>query len=239
MIDITLAIIGADGTMLIDDTDKDLSTDMQADLAEFGDPEGTACANPNQPLLQLPEAQRCSSCGKRYGSDCAEGACSRYTGRPLMTARIGGYYHSSQIDGPGLRSVARFQGCPIHCDGCYVPQTWSFGDGTAVAIDALADALLDPAYDRDGVTIIGGEPFAQPAALNALIGELRGRDPALNVCVYSGFTLEALRMRHDPDIDGVLASINILIDGPFVKKLNHGSLNPYTGSSNQRVHYLR
>jgi anaerobic ribonucleoside-triphosphate reductase activating protein len=213
--EITLAIIGDDGSILLDDTDKSLSADMQRDLAGLlGEPEGTACANPNTELLQLPATNA------EHG------------------VRIGGYYHGSMIDGPGLRSVARLQGCPIHCPGCYVPQTWDFGAGTLVNVDELADALLDPEHERDGVTIIGGEPFAQPQALACLVGELRGQQPDLDICIYSGFTLESLRRRSNPDIDLVLDTINTLIDGRYIQALA-ASAGPYTGSGNQRVLDMR
>jgi len=44
--------------------------------------------------------------------------------------------------------------------------------GTLVPVDCLAEALLDPAYERDGVSILGGEPFLQPEGLLALVRAL-------------------------------------------------------------------
>jgi anaerobic ribonucleoside-triphosphate reductase activating protein len=53
---------------------------------------------------------------------------------------------------------------------------------------------------------------------------------------YTGYTLEALRARNDPWIERLLASMDILIDGPFVRDRAANLL--WRGSSNQRVHFL-
>ena len=93
-------------------------------------------------------------------------------------------------------------------------------------------------FDRDGVTILGGEPFAQPLALYLLVDALRCRQADLHITVYTGFTIEALRRHDDPHINAVLgpAGVDLLIDGPYVKALA-STAGPWTGSSNQRVLY--
>jgi hypothetical protein len=35
----------------------------------------------------------------------------------VPSVRLAGYWHNSLIEGPGRRSVARLQGCPIRCPG--------------------------------------------------------------------------------------------------------------------------
>ena len=99
---------------------------------------------------------------------------------------------------------------------------------------AAADALLDPAYARDGITILGGEPTGQPEAVQALIALLRARG-CTDIGVYTGYTLAALhRMAVTrPAIAGVLAGVNWLIDGPFIAALADGA-PPWRGSRNQR-----
>jgi anaerobic ribonucleoside-triphosphate reductase activating protein len=103
----------------------------------------------------------------------------------------------------------------------------------------VADALLDPSFERDGVTILGGEPFAQPDALLALVEALRARGCDHILC-YSGFTYSGLRRRaqQSPAIGRVLDAIDMLIDGPFVSALVDGA-GPWTGSANQRVLTLK
>ena len=108
--------------------------------------------------------------------------------------RIAGYWHGSLIEGPGRRSTVKLQGCPIRCRGCITPDSWDATGGSLVPVDRVADALLDPSFERDGVTILGGEPFAQPDALLALVEALRKRG-CYHILCYSGFTCGQLRRR--------------------------------------------
>ena len=81
-------------------------------------------------------------------------------------------------------------------------------------MDRLADALLDPAYTRDGVSLLGGDPFAQPEGLLALVRALRARGCPHILC-YSGYTYEALRRgaRRQATIGAVLDELDMLVDG--------------------------
>lgn len=149
--------------------------------------------------------------------------------------RIAGYYHNSLVEGPGRRSSVLFQSCPIACSQCWVPQLHSSDAGALVPVDRLAAATLDPAYERDGVSIAGGEPFVQPEGLWALIQVLRARG-CRHILVYSGYTYERLQRMagQQPAIGNVLDAVNVLIDGPYVRALAGGG-GPWTGSANQRV----
>lgn len=149
--------------------------------------------------------------------------------------RIAGYYHNSLTEGPGRRSSVLFQYCPLKCKGCYVPELHSESSGALIPAVKLADLLLDPKFERDGVTILGGEPFAQPKGLLALVKELREKGGPHIVC-YSGYTLEILREKAiaQPVIGEILEEIDILIDGIYVESLL-SSASLWTGSGNQRV----
>jgi anaerobic ribonucleoside-triphosphate reductase activating protein len=149
--------------------------------------------------------------------------------------RLAGYWHGSLIEGPGRRSTAKLQGCPIRCGGCITPDSWDDAGGAEVPVDRLAAALLDPAHPRDGVSLVGGEPFHQPEGLLALVRALRARGCPHLLC-YSGFTYERLlRLAgRRPAVGAVLDAIELLVDGPYVAALA-GSAGPWTGSGNQRV----
>lgn len=153
--------------------------------------------------------------------------------------RIAGYYHNSLMEGPGRRSSVLFQFCPLNCKGCYVPELHSKEAGVSVSAGKLAELLLNSEYERDGITILGGEPFAQNTGLLALIRELREKGCPHIVC-YSGYTLEVLREKavKESPIGEVLGEIDILIDGAYVESLS-GSASLWTGSGNQRVIDMR
>lgn len=149
--------------------------------------------------------------------------------------RVAGYYHGSLVEGPGRRSSVLFQSCPLRCRGCWTPHLHDPSGGALVPVDRLADALLDPAYPRDGVSILGGEPTMQADGLLALVLALRARG-CPHILVYSGYTYEHLRRRarRQPDLGTILDEIDMLVDGPYVAALADGA-GPWTGSGNQRV----
>src|SRR5262249_23640426 len=138
-------------------------------------------------------------------------------------------------EGPGRRSSVLLSGCDVACRGCWVPQLHPLAVGTLVPVDRPAEALLDPAYQRDGVSILGREPLLQPGGLLALLRALRAGG-WLHVVCYSGRTYDALlvRGRTQPAIGCSLDEIDVLIDGPYVEAFAD-SAGPWTGSGNQRV----
>lgn len=138
----------------------------------------------------------------------------------------------SFVDGPGDRAVIFFQGCPLACKGCQNRALWGTDGGRNVSEDAIAATLL---MWSQNVTISGGEPFAQPEALAHLVIALRNGG-AKSIIVYTGYTWDQL-MTHThpayPYMKYILSEIDVLVDGPFVKALDHNLIN-YRGSSNQR-----
>ena len=143
---------------------------------------------------------------------------------------LSGIISDSIVDGPGIRTTIFSQGCPHHCPGCHNPETWAFGCGTDVPVKALVEEVQRNPLCR-GVTFSGGEPFAQAAGFAKLAQLLKER--GYEVASYSGYTFEELLNGSD-DQKELLASIDILIDGPFL--LAQKSLEvPFRGSRNQRI----
>jgi len=150
-----------------------------------------------------------------------------------MMLRVHRIYHGSVVDGPGRRSVLQLQGCPLRCPGCYVPETHDPTGGVPQGVDDVVAALLDPIGEpRDGATILGGEPFFQPVGLTAVLRELNARH--VHIVVYSGYTLEALARRREPEVREALRLIDLLIDGPYIAALSAGA-GEWRGSRNQRL----
>lgn len=145
--------------------------------------------------------------------------------------RIAGTVNDSITDGPGIRYTIFTQGCPHHCPGCHNPQTWDFAGGVAVSADELlAEIRKNPLLK--GVTLSGGEPLAQAAALIPLAQAVR--DMGLELAIYTGYTFEQLLQLADPDIMALLHLADTLIDGPFLLAKRNLELN-FRGSSNQRI----
>lgn len=141
-------------------------------------------------------------------------------------------YHGSVVDGPGRRTVIQTAGCSIKCPGCYVPETHERTNGSPISIFSIAKEVVANSDEHDGVTILGGEPFDQPAAVAELVARLRNHD--LHILIYSGYTLEALIEMKNPNVDYILTHLDMLIDGPFDRKLRKGA-GEYRGSRNQRI----
>ena len=90
-----------------------------------------------------------------------------------------------------------------------------------------------PPVSRETVfTVLGGEPFFQPVALAALLRAFKAR--GAHTVVYSGYTLETLHRRPEPEVSEALRLVDLLIDGPFIAALAEGA-GEWRGSRNQRV----
>ena len=147
--------------------------------------------------------------------------------------RVYRIYHHSVVEGPGRRSVLQMAGCEQRCPGCYVPETHDLNGGMLLSISETAARLLtEKGAPRDGVTVLGGEPFLQPTGLLALLQLLKAQGQ--HITLYTGFTLEELEQQEDARVLQSLTLTDILIDGPFVKALADNA-GEWRGSSNQRI----
>lgn len=161
---------------------------------------------------------------------------SRHTGSSRDgQLRIAQTWSCTEKLGPGKRSVIWLQGCQLRCRGCVASETWSVDGGESLPVDGLAESIASM-DGIDGVTFSGGEPFLQAEDLCDLIDLVSERKPELTFMSYSGYRLEWLRARGQDGFDSLLKRLDILIDGPYVERLNDGRL--WRGSSNQRIHLL-
>jgi len=90
-----------------------------------------------------------------------------------------GYIHSIEtfgsVDGPGIRYVVFFQGCPLRCKFCHNPDTWRTDAGTEYSVDELVEDILKYKnfIKNGGVTITGGEPLLQADFAAELLTRLK------------------------------------------------------------------
>lgn len=145
-------------------------------------------------------------------------------------------------NGIGVRVTLFVSGCTNHCPDCFQPQTWDFDYGKVFTDETKAEifAELDKSY-VNGLTVLGGEPFEprNQRELLPLLREVREKYPDKTVWCFTGFRLEDELLREGSyprceATDGMLACIDVLVDGRFVKELKDISLQ-FRGSRNQRV----
>lgn len=99
-----------------------------------------------------------------------------------------GYIHSTEsfgsVDGPGVRFIIFFSGCPLRCKFCHNPDTWDITKGEKISSDALiAKALRFRPYWKDigGITVSGGEPLFQLDFLVELF--TKAKEQGINTCI--------------------------------------------------------
>ena len=110
------------------------------------------------------------------------------------------------VDGPGVRFVVFFQGCPMRCLYCHNPDTWEISNAK---LELTADELLArmtrnrPFYKTGGITATGGEPLMQIDFLTELFQKAHAE--GIHTCLdTSGITF-----RRDAQ---TLAKFNTLLD---------------------------
>ncbi len=116
------------------------------------------------------------------------------------------------------------------------PKAIPFEGGVTVKVDDLAREFLT-IEGIEGVTISGGEPFAQAENLANLVQQLK-EQRNLGIIIYSGYRLSQLKkMAQDSvGVARLLCATDVLIDGLYVNKLNKNA--GFKGSENQVVHLL-
>jgi anaerobic ribonucleoside-triphosphate reductase activating protein len=149
--------------------------------------------------------------------------------------RIAAVVPVTEAEGPGARFAVWVQGCSIRCPGCCNPHMFDAEGGQAVLpVDLLA--RLDEVFGQvEGVTLLGGDPFEQAAALVPFVRGARER--GLSVVAFSGYRIQALRRDRPPGARELLDEVDLLVDGPFVAS-HPESGRRWAGSDNQDFHFL-
>ncbi|NUQ66141.1 MAG: radical SAM protein [Pirellulales bacterium] len=143
----------------------------------------------------------------------------------------------TEAEGPGRRFALWVQGCPLRCPGCCNPEMLPLDRGKSVSVDELLleIGVWKRLHDIEGITLLGGEPFAQAAGL-AVVARMV-REQGLTVMTFSGYTLEELEQMFDPAVDELLRHTDVLVDGPYLRQQPE-TRRRWIGSANQRVHFL-
>lgn len=156
---------------------------------------------------------------------------------------MAGYIHSTEsfgtVDGPGVRFVVFFQGCPLRCLYCHNPDTWGFSGGKKVTAEELLDEYdsYKEFLKSGGITATGGEPMAQPEFLAELfsLAKMRG----IHTCLDTSGAVYGLQSPEK--IDRIISNTDlVMLDIKHIDSAEHKKL---TGIGNENIlafaEYLR
>lgn len=138
-------------------------------------------------------------------------------------------------NGPGCRVSIFFQGCHIHCKGCFNSELWDFKGGkefTKETKELLFNLLRKPYIS--GLSILGGEPTDSMEDLIELCFEVKKEFPNKTIWLYSGRTLKEIN-KLNPEI---LYNVDVLVDGKFREDLKDSSI-AFRGSANQKIYNVK
>jgi len=149
-----------------------------------------------------------------------------------LMASIAQIVTCTEAEGPGRRFAIWFQGCPLRCPGCCNPEMLPFDDSISLPVDEVVNQIRST-KDIEGISLLGGEPFAHVPAAIAIARATRQLE--LSVMIYSGFTLVELQAR---TVTAELLSLtDILVDGPYIREQPERQRR-WVGSTNQVIHFL-
>ena len=153
-----------------------------------------------------------------------------------------GHIHSTEsfgtVDGPGIRFVVFFQGCPMRCLFCHNPDTWKISTDkdkkNLMSVDTIIENYKKnlPFYKNGGITCTGGEPLLQIDFLTELFK--RCHEENIHTCLdTSGITF-------NPSDDKNLAKFNELIKYTDlvmldIKKIDNEKHKILTSQNNDRI----
>ena len=152
-----------------------------------------------------------------------------------MDKEILGNIHSIEtcgtVDGPGIRFVVFTQGCPLRCQYCHNPDTWSVANNQRMSVAEILEKYegVKEFLQNGGITVTGGEPLLQIDFVIELFktAHSRGIHTALDT---SGLLFNP---QNTEKMDDLLKYTSlVLLDIKHVDEDEHKKL---TGHSNEKI----
>ncbi len=131
------------------------------------------------------------------------------------------------VDGPGIRYVVFFQGCPLRCIFCHNPDTWHFFRGREISSEEIFNDIkkYKNFIKRGGVTLSGGEPLMQPRFAEDILK--RCRREGIHTAIDTGGGIPLRHVRQVIDLADML-----LLD---IKAADEKMCIEITGKSNKNA----
>lgn len=146
-----------------------------------------------------------------------------------------GYIHSIEsfgtVDGPGIRFVVFFQGCPMRCLYCHNPDTWAMKGGKEISVDEILEKYdsVKAFLKNGGITATGGEPLLQMEFLTELFE--KAKEKGIHTCLdTSGITFTPEKRA---EFDRLMSVTDlIMLDIKHIDNAEHEKL---TSKSNKNI----
>ncbi len=143
-----------------------------------------------------------------------------------VTGRIHSLESFGAVDGPGVRFVVFFQGCPLRCLFCHNPDSWDPHSGTVTDVADLAQNILSyKNYLSGGVTFSGGEPLLQPQFCERLMDLLK--DSGMHVAIDTSGAIPPEKVK------SILTKADLLLLD--IKSIDAAMCKTITGVDNQNA----
>lgn len=149
-----------------------------------------------------------------------------------MVGKIHSFESFGTVDGPGIRFVIFFKGCPLRCLYCHNPDTWTFENSQEYSVDeVIAKSMKYKNYwgDKGGITLTGGEPLLQIDFIIELLKKYKelGVNTALDT---SGALFEIVEQSK---FDELIKYVDLfLLD---IKHIDNNEHIKLTGKTNQNI----
>ena len=134
------------------------------------------------------------------------------------------------VDGPGIRFVVFFQGCPARCLYCHNPDSWSTKENQLISSDEIIKQYESvKEFCKGGITVTGGEPMLQIDFLTELFR--KSKEKNIHTCLDTSGIL--FNIDNTKKTDELLKYTDlILLD---IKHINEAEHKKLTGHSNKNV----
>lgn len=151
-----------------------------------------------------------------------------------MIGKIHSFESFGAVDGPGVRFVVFFQGCPMRCAYCHNPDTWDPTLGTKTSVEEIWNKFERNRafYEKGGITATGGEPMLQLEFLTALFE--RFHKEGIHTCLdTSGIMFKPDDNEYIEKVDALLEVTDlVMLD---IKRFDREGHKELTGHYNDNI----
>lgn len=153
----------------------------------------------------------------------------------MSEEKVYGNIHSIEscgtVDGPGIRFVVFLQGCPMRCQYCHNPDSWSTEENKKMSVDEILEKYdgVKEFLRNGGLTVTGGEPLMQIDFLTELFK--KAKEKKIHTALDTSGIL--FNKNNTKKFEELLKYTDlVLLDIKHIDEIEHKKL---TGMSNKNV----